>query len=129
MMVRQYAENASVEGLIDQAGSVSLARIGDNSNIGTYRLRMKLNGAEKFRMFWPDLQERNRYFYDQYSTLMPQGYGVLEFSQRGFPLAESFDTRGYGAAGMRLELFGDALTLAAADRMDLLTQEQIALGA
>lgn len=123
IMLRQYAENANVDGLIDLSTTTSLARIGDNSNIGTYRVRIKVNGSEKFRAFWPDLQEKNRADYQQFA-LMPQGYAIIDWSVLG-PMSDVFDVRGYGAGAVRWELFGDALSLAAADKMDVLQCEQV----
>jgi hypothetical protein len=123
IQLRQYAENAGVDGLIDQTAGVSLARIGDNSNIGTYRLRVKVNGAEKARGFWPDLQERNRYTYGM-RELMPQGYALFDWSNLG-PMSDIFDARGFGVGAVRWELFGDGLNLVAADKMDVLQCEQV----
>jgi hypothetical protein len=123
IMLRQYAENANVDGLIDGPAGVSSARIADNSNIGTFRVRVKVNGNEKFRAFWPDLQEKNRADYQQ-DALMPQGYAVIDWSVLG-PMSDIFDVRGYGAGAVRWELFGDGLNLVAADKMDVLQCEQV----
>lgn len=123
LMMRQYAENASVDGLIDQSAGVSLARIADNSNIGTFRTRVKVNGAEKARAFWLDLQERNRADYQQ-TILMPQGYALWDWSNLG-PMSDIFDARGFGVGAVRWELFGDGLNLVAADKMDVLQCEQV----
>ena len=123
IQMRQYAENASVDGLMDQSAGASLARIGDNSNIGTYRVRVKVNGAEKARAFWPDLQERNRKDYSQ-TILMPQGYALFDWSNLG-PMSDIFDARGFGVGAVRWELFGDGLSLVAADKMDVLQCEQV----
>ena len=123
LQMRQYSENAGVDGLIDQSAGVSLARIGDNSNIGTYRVRVKVNGAEKARAFWPDLQERNRKDYSQ-TILMPQGYALFDWSNLG-PMSDIFDARGFGVGAVRWELYGDGLNLVAADKMDVLQCEQV----
>jgi hypothetical protein len=123
LMLRQYSENASVDGLIDVTGTASFARIADNSNAGTYRVRVKVNGNEKFRAFWPDLQEKNRADYQQF-PLMPQGYGVVDWSVLG-PMSDIFDVRGYGAGAVRWELFADGLSLVSTDRMDVLQCEQV----
>lgn len=124
IMLRQYSENTGTDGLIDLSGTTSLARVGDNSNIGTYRLRVKVNGSEKFRAFWPDLQEKNRSDYGQFNALMPQGYAIIDWSVLG-PMTDIFDVRGYGAAAVRWELFGDGLSLASNDKMDILQCEQV----
>jgi hypothetical protein len=123
IMMRQYGENASVDGLIDQTAGVSQARIADNSNIGTFRVRVKVNGAEKARAFWGDLQERNRADFNQ-TALMPQGYAVFDWSNLG-PMSDIFDARGFGVGAVRWELFGDGLNLAASDKMDVLQCEQV----
>lgn len=126
VMLRQYNQNASVDGLIDQSAGNSLARMGDNINIGTYRLRVKVNGAEKFRGYWPDLQEKNRYDYQQ-DTLMPPGYAIVDWSTLG-PMSDIFDARGFGAGAVRWEMYGDALSLSASgggDQMDVLQSEQV----
>lgn len=124
LMLRQYQEATSTDGLIDQSGAASLARIGDNSNVGTYRVRVKVNGNEKFRMQWPELQEKNRADYQQFA-LMPQGYAIIDWSVLG-PMSDVFDVRGYGAGAVRWELFGDALSLVSAtDKMDVLQCEQV----
>jgi hypothetical protein len=120
LMFRQYLENASVTGQMETTGSPGTggARFGDNSNVGTYRWRIKLNGYEIGRMFNPDLQEDSRQQFD-FGTLMPAGYSLWDFASRGFVSGTGLDTRGYAAAGTRLELNGDALSLAAADVLDL----------
>ncbi len=123
VMLRQYSQTAGIPGQIDQAAGASLARIGDNSNIGFFRVRIKLNGSEKFRSFWPDLQEHNRYQYDL-TTLMPQGYAVADFCDRA-NMASIFDARGFGAAAVRFELFGDWLSLTANDFLDVFQEEQV----
>jgi hypothetical protein len=102
---------------------VSQARIADNSNIGTFRVRVKVNGAEKARAFWGDLQERNRADFNQ-TALMPQGYAVFDWSNLG-PMSDIFDARGFGVGAVRWELFGDGLNLAASDKMDVLQCEQV----
>lgn len=124
LMFRQYLENASVSGQMDTVGSpgVTGARFGDNSNIGVYRWRLKLNGYEIARMYNPDLQEDSRQQFD-FGSLMPNGYTLLDFANRGFVSATSLDTRGYAAAGTRLELNGDALNLSGTDVLDLLQIE------
>lgn len=123
VMLRQYSQTAGVPGQIDQAAGVSLARVGDNSNPGLFRVRIKLNGSEKFRSFWPDLQEHNRVQYD-FTTLFPQGYAVADFADRA-NMASIFDARGFGAAAVRFELFGDWLSLTANDFIDVFQEEQI----
>jgi len=123
IMLRQYSQTAGVPGQIDQAAGVSLARVGDNSNPGLFRVRIKLNGSEKFRSFWPDLQEHNRVQYD-FTTLFPQGYAVADFADRA-NMASIFDARGFGAAAVRFELFGDWLSLTANDFIDVFQEEQI----
>ena len=123
LMMRQYSENASVDGLIDQTAGVSLARIADNSNPGTFRARVKVNGAEKARGFWTDLQERNRYTY-KLREAMPVGYALFDWSNLG-PMSDIFDARGFGVGSVRWELFGDGLNLVAADKMDILQCEQV----
>jgi len=124
LMLRQYQENASVSGQMDTTGSpgVGLARVGDNSNVGIYRWRVKLNGYEIGRMFNPDLQEDSRQQFD-FGTLMPAGYSLWDFASRGFVSGTALDTRGYAAAGTRLELNGDGLSLTATDILDLLQIE------
>ena len=121
--LRQYSENTSVSGQIDQSGGSSLARIGDNSNPGIFRIRVKLNGTEIFRMINPDLQEHNRQQYDR-STLIPQGYSVIDFTERGF-MGTAFDSRGFGAAAARFELFGDWTGITSTDKLDILQTERI----
>lgn len=120
MMFRQYQENAAVSGQMDTTGSpgVGLARIGDNSNPGIYRWRVKLNGYEIGRMVNADLQEDSRQQFD-FGTLMPPGYSLWDFASRGFVSGTALDTRGYAAAGTRLELNADALNLTATDILDL----------
>ncbi len=126
VLLRQYQENTTVAGQMDVIAAANGALIGDNSNPGVFRWRVKVNGGEKMRWFNPDAREWNRQVYKQYSTLIPQGYTNLEFAQRGFPLSESFDLRGFGAAGARYELFADALSVpATVSRLDILQQEQI----
>lgn len=120
---RQYAETSGQPGQIDQSGGASLARIGDNSNAGLFRVRLKLNGSEKYRAFWPDLQETNRQQYDL-TTLMPQGYGLADFCDRA-SADSAFDTRGFGAAAVRWELFGDWTGIGAQDRLDVMQEEQV----
>jgi hypothetical protein len=120
---RQYAETSGQPGQIDQSAGSSLARIGDNSNPGIFRVRLKLNGSEKFRTFWPDLQEHNRAQYD-FTTLFPQGYAVADFSDRA-SADSAFDTRGFGAAAVRWEVFGDWTGLGAQDRLDIMQEEQL----
>jgi len=124
LMFRQYLENAAVTGQMETTGSpgVTGARFGDNSNIGIYRWRVKLNGYEIGRMVNPDLQEDSRQQFD-FGTLMPNGYSLWDFASRGFVSGTALDTRGYAAAGTRLELNGDGLSLAAADVLDLLQIE------
>lgn len=123
IQLRQYAETVGQPGQIDQAAGASLARIGDNSNAGLFRVRLKLNGSEKYRAFWPDLQETNRQQYDL-TTLMPQGYGIVDFSDRA-SADSAFDTRGFGAAAVRWELFGDWTGIGAQDRLDVMQEEQV----
>lgn len=124
MMFRQYGENATVSGQMDTTGSpgTTLARFGDNSNIGIYRWRVKQNGYEIGRMFNPDLQEDSRQQFN-FADAMPNGYTLWDFASRGFVSATALDTRGYAAAGARLELNGDALSLTATDVLDLLQIE------
>lgn len=123
IQLRQYAETSGQPGQIDQSAGASLARIGDNSNAGLFRVRLKLNGSEKFRAFWPDLQEHNRAQYDL-TTLMPQGYALADFCDRA-SADSAFDTRGFGAAAVRWELFGDWTGLGAQDRLDVMQEEQV----
>jgi hypothetical protein len=54
---------------------------------------------------------------------MPNGYSLWDFAQRGFVSGTALDTRGYAAAGTRLELNADALNLTATDILDLLQIE------
>lgn len=137
--LRQYIEDSNVTGLIgqtaalgtgarvtDNTGRFSAGAVGDNSNAGVYRWRLKVNGAEKWRFFNTDLREWNRYTYGEYSTLHPQGYATLEFAPRRFPVAEAFNLIGYGPTGSRFELFGDATGLDASNhRIDILQVEQV----
>lgn len=121
LMFRQYNENAAVTGQMDATGAApaaSGALIGDNSNPGIYRWRLKLNGYEIARMVQADLQEDSRQQFD-FDALMPQGYSLLDFASRGFVSGTGLDTRGYAAVGTRLELNGDALSLAANAVLDL----------
>lgn len=125
LQLRQFNENAAVTGQMDATGAapaVSGALIGDNSNAGIYRWRVKLNGYEILRMFNPDMQEDSRQQFD-FGGLMPQGYSLIDFAQRGFVSGTALDTRGYAAAGTRLELNGDALGLTAPSVLDLLQIE------
>lgn len=123
IMLRQYSETVGQPGQIDQLAGASLARIGDNSNPGIFRVRLKLNGSEKFRAFWPDLQEHNRQQYD-FTTLFPQGYAVADFCDRA-SADSAFDTRGFGGAAVRWELFGDWIGATATDRLDVMQEEQV----
>ena len=93
-----------------------------NSNAGIYRWRVKLNGYEIGRMFNPDLQEDSRQQFD-FGTLMPNGYSLWDFASRGFVSGTALDTRGYAAAGTRLELNADALSLGGSAVLDLLQIE------
>lgn len=121
LMFRQYNENASVTGQMDATGAApatSGALIGDNSNAGIFRWRIKLNGYEIGRMTNVDLQEDSRQQFD-FGTLMPQGYALYDFAGRGFVSGTALDTRGYAAAGTRLELNGDATGLVSNSVLDL----------
>lgn len=121
MMLRQFNENAAVTGQMDATGAApaaSGALIGDNSNPGIFRWRVKLNGYEIGRMVNCDLQEDSRQQFD-FGILMPQGYALWDFASRGFVSGTALDTRGYAAAGTRLELNGDALNLAANAVLDV----------
>lgn len=123
IMLRQYSETVGQPGQMDELAGVSLARIGDGFNPGIFRVRLKLNGSEKFRAFWPDLQEHNRAQYDL-TTLMPQGYALADFCDRA-SADSAFDTRGFGAAAVRWELFGDWTGITATDRLDVMQEEQV----
>lgn len=124
IMLRQYNENAAVTGQMDTTGSPGTtgALFGDNSNPGIFRWRIKLNGYEIARMVNPDLQEDSRQQFD-FGGAMPNGYTLYDFASRGFVSGTALDTRGYAAAGTRLELNGDALNLAANAVLDLLQIE------
>jgi hypothetical protein len=123
IMLRQYAQTSGIPGQIDQSSGASLARIGDNSNVGIFRVRIKLNGSEKFRAYWPDLQEHNKMQYDL-TTAFPPGYAVVDWCDRA-NMASIFDARGFGAAAVRFELFGDALSETANDYLDVFQEEQV----
>ncbi len=125
VMLRQYQENATIPGLIDVVSAASGALIGDNSNTGVYRWRFKLNGNEKARFFNPDLREWDRQNYNQFDVLIPQGYSHVDWGDRGFPVETAFDTRGFGQAGARWELYGDGLSIPSTGRLDVLQIEQI----
>jgi hypothetical protein len=123
VQLRQYSELAGVPGQIDQLAGASLARIGDNSNPGIFRVRVKVNGSEKLRSVWPDLQEHNRQVFNM-TTVMPQGYALTDFCDRA-NMDSIWDARGFGAAAVRFELFGDWTGITATDRLDILQVEQV----
>jgi hypothetical protein len=124
LMLRQYLENAGVTGQFDSTAGAAGSRVGDNSNIGLYRWRVKINGSEKHRMFNRDQVEENRQQFCFGYTTLPRGYTVIDWAQRGF-LEDIFDAKGFGAAAVRFELFADGLSLAGGDKLDMLTCEQI----
>lgn len=124
LMLRQYNEFASVTGQFDSTAGAAGSRVGDNSNVGIYRWRVKINGSEKHRMFNRDQVEENRQQFTFGYGNMPRGYTVIDWAQRGF-LEDIFDAKGFGAAAVRFEVFGDGLSLTSSDKLDLLTCEQI----
>ncbi|MGH8743636.1 MAG: hypothetical protein ACREUY_05080, partial [Burkholderiales bacterium] len=110
-------------GVVDQLTNVSLARLGDESNVGIYRWYLKLNGAAKWQSRNVDMQEHNRQVFGFFAN-QQRGYTMLDFADRGF-MEDIFDARGFGAAAVRFELHGDWLGITAADRLDILQIEQI----
>jgi hypothetical protein len=116
ILLRQYNEGT-------QSKLMATAREGDGSQIGIYRWRVKINGAEKLRARNVDLREMNA-AQAGYRADFDSGYTFIDWADRGF-LEDIFDTRGFGATATRFELNADWTGETSTDRLDVLHVEQM----
>jgi len=118
LLLRQYAQSSTVPKLM------TAARVGDGIAAGIFRYRVKLNGAEKFRMRNVDIREVNAKD-GRFRQELLQGYALIDWASRGF-LEDIFDTRGFGATATRFELFSDFTGMVpATDALDVTQIEQV----
>jgi hypothetical protein len=116
LMLRQYNQGVNPK-------LIATARHGDGVQVGLSRVRVKINGGEKFRTRWVDLREINARQAGNRSA-PDAGYAFVEWADRGF-LEDIFDTRGFGATATRFELYGDWLGETATDYVDITVIEQV----